>query len=117
ILLDALGLAVAVPLAYLWIIFFLDTSVHLPTGGRALASLGLLGGIAWAARHFWSRWRRLDFTEDQVALAIEGRTPVRMQNRLINAVQLARQTSEVCKTSEVSGLTDAVVRENCNRLR
>jgi len=33
-LLEALGLAVAIPLAYLWAIFLLDNVVHLSSWGR-----------------------------------------------------------------------------------
>lgn len=114
ILFEALGLALAVPLAYLWTVFFLDGRLHLPMMARLLASLGLLAGLAWAARHLWSRWRSLDLGQDQVALAIEGRTPTPVHNRLINAVQLARRT----QSSEVYSrdLSEAVIRENHQRL-
>jgi hypothetical protein len=35
IALEALGLAVSAPLAYLWLIFFLDTRLHLSLAGTA----------------------------------------------------------------------------------
>src|SRR4051794_24870413 len=75
ILLEAFGVAVAAPLGYLWLVFLLDNQLPLPLFGRVLASLGLLLGVGWAVVHFVHRWRTLHFTEDQVALAIERRTP------------------------------------------
>jgi hypothetical protein len=105
VVLEATALAVSVPLAYLWLVLFLDTRVHLSLAGRVLACLGLIAGIAFVARHVVQRWRSLRITEDEVALAIERRTPGGVQNRLINAVQLARGGS--------SDMSDAVVAENC----
>src|SRR5262245_14567385 len=58
ILLEAAGLAVAVPLAYLWLVFLLDQQLHLPTWGRWLASLGFLGLVAWGTMLLVGRWRR-----------------------------------------------------------
>src|SRR5437868_246993 len=90
ILLEAAGLALAAPLAYLWLVFFLDNRVHLPLTGRLVASLGFLIGVGVALGHFARRWRSIHLTEDQVALAIE-RSSGAIENRLINAVQLARE--------------------------
>jgi hypothetical protein len=111
VILEALGLAISAPLAYLWLIFLIDTQVHLPTWGRWLASLTFFAGIvalgAWLVR----RWRQIHLTEDQVALAIERRTMGGVQNRLINAVQIAR---DGCGDIE---LGEAVVEENYRHLQ
>jgi hypothetical protein len=112
IALEALGLGISAPLAYLWLVFYLDNWLHLPVWGRVLASVGFLAGLAWAVRLLLQRWRALRLTEDQVALAIERHTPGAVHNRLINAVQFARATN-----GDRHVLTDAVVEENCTRLR
>lgn len=111
ILLEAIGIAVAVPLAYLWMVLLLDGQVHLSLIGRFLASLGLLVGVGWAVSHLWRRWQTVQLTEDQVAIAIEQSTPGGVQNRLINALQLARDADAD------PALSDAVVEENCQRLQ
>ena len=108
IVLEALGLAVAAPLAYLWLVLLVDTQWHLPLAGRGLASLGLLAGLGGAITHLVRRWRSIRLSEDQVALAIERSTPGGVQNRLINAMQLARDEHD---------LSDVVVEENCERLQ
>ena len=105
--LEGLGLTVSAILAYLWIVFWLDNVVHLPRAGRLIASVGLLAGFAVLAVGLLRRWRQLRFTEDQVALAIERRTHGGVQNRLINALQLARSTDG--KSLELSR---AVIEEN-----
>ncbi len=107
ILLEALGLALAAPLAYLWLVFLLDNQVHLPFVGCVLANIGLLAGIGWAGYHLVRRWQSIRLTEDEVALAIERSTPGGVQNRVINALQLSR---------EKHSLSEAVVEENCERL-
>ena len=107
IVLESLGFALAAPLAYLWLVLLVDNQVHLPLFGRVLANLGLLGGIGWAGYHLVRRWRSIRLTEDEVALAIERSTPGGVQNRVINALQLSRETSS---------LSEAVVEENCERL-
>src|SRR5947207_1158533 len=45
-LLEAAGLFVAVPLAYLWATILLDNALHLPAWGRALAAAGLIVAVA-----------------------------------------------------------------------
>lgn len=112
IVLEALGLALAAPLAYLWLVFFLDNRLHLPVLGRLLAGLGFLAGVGWSVTHLVRRWRGLQLSEDQVALAIERRTPGKVHNRLINAVQLARAAGGLRPD-----LSDAVVRENWEHLQ
>src|SRR5437868_1728905 len=62
ILLEALGLAVAAPLGYLWLVFFLDNQLHLPLFGRLLASLGLIVGIGLAVTHLIRLWRSIHLT-------------------------------------------------------
>lgn len=109
ILLEALGLAVAVPLAFLWLVFLVDNLVHLPAWARWMALLVFLAGVAWLVRSLALRWGRSLFSEDEVALAMERRTPGGVQNRLINALQLARDADD--------DVHRAVVEENLDRLR
>src|SRR4051812_15598849 len=71
LLLEGLGLIIAAPLAYLWLVFFLDNQLHLPMAGRLLASLGFVGGLGWIITQLVQRWHRLHLSEDQVALAME----------------------------------------------
>lgn len=89
---EAFGLAVGVPLAYLWLVFLLDNLLHLPAWARVLANLVFLTTTAALVLALVRRWRRLRFTEDQVALAMERHTPGGVQNRLINALQISRET-------------------------
>jgi hypothetical protein len=108
---EALGLAVAAPVAYLLLCFLIDNQWHLPVWGRVLANLGFIaGGVAIFVR-IVRRWRALELTEDQVALAIEGRTAGGVQNRLINAVQIARTGK-----SAAPELAHAVIQENYEAL-
>jgi len=109
--LEALGLAVAAPLAYLLLCFLVDNQWHLPVWGRVLANLGFLGGVIAVFVRIVGRWRALELTEDQVALAMEGRTAGRVHNRLINAVQIARAGG-----SASPELTHAVIQENYGAL-
>lgn len=111
ILLEALGLAVAVPLAYLWMVFILDNLVHLPGWGRFLASVTFISGVSFLIYRLAARFRQQRLSEDQVALAMEQRTPGGVQNRLINALQLARDSRGPAQLSE------AVVEENYERLK
>lgn len=112
VMLEALGLAVAAPLTYLWLVFFLDVQFHLSAVGRWLASLTFLACVAAVATWLRRRWRDIHLTEDQVALAIERRTPGGVQNRLINAVQIAR---DGCGAD--IELSEAVVEENYRHLQ
>jgi hypothetical protein len=112
IALEAVSLAVAAPLAYLWLVFFLDNQMHLPVAGRVLASAGFLAGVAWAGWLLARRWRSLRLSEDEVALAIERHTPGQVHNRLINAVQIARDPTPARRQ-----LSEAVVQENYERLQ
>ncbi|MCE9605989.1 MAG: hypothetical protein K8U03_13925 [Planctomycetia bacterium] len=106
-LLEGFGFAVSILLAYLLVVVWLDDTFHLPRLGRILAGSGLLIGLAVIAVGLVRRRRRLRMSEDQVALAIERRTQGGLQNRLINALQLARTTD--ASSLEISR---AVIEEN-----
>lgn len=105
--LEAAGLALSAPLAYLWSAFLLDNAIHLPVWGRLLAALGLVALVLVLGVRLVRRMRDLRLSEDEVALAIERQTPGGVQNRLINALQLARGAG-----IGGDGLAPAVVREN-----
>ncbi len=90
IVLEAAGLLVAAPLAYLWLILLADNVLHLPVWGRLLANVMFITVVATLAHRLVRRWRRASFTEDQVALAMERRTAGNVANQLINSIQLAR---------------------------
>lgn len=110
ILLETIAWLIAAPLGYLWVVFLLDNILHLPVIGRVLAiaffSLILIGFLA----HCLRQWRQARFTDDQVALAIERRTAVPMENRLINLIQLSRDTGS-------QPLSQAAVAENYRHLQ
>ena len=109
---EVLGLLVSAVLGCLWTVFLIDNLFYLPVIGRLLASLTLLGVVCgllvWTAR----RWRRLGLSTDQVALAMEGNTPGGVQNRLINALQLARDNPQ-----STADCNEAVILENWNKLQ
>ena len=76
ILLEAASLAIAQPLAYLWLVFMLDNHLHLPVWGRWAAILLFLGGVAWLCRRLVHDWMRTHFTDEH------GRgTLVRLRSR------------------------------------
>ncbi|MEO6054144.1 MAG: hypothetical protein ABIP97_09045 [Chthoniobacterales bacterium] len=108
IILEALGVTIAVPTGYFLLAVLLDNVVHLPVWGRLTISAvffaTLIGFVTWLAR----QWRQARFTEDQVALAMEKQTPG-VQNRLINALQISRQ--------EATDLNQEVVYDNYQRLK
>lgn len=108
-ILETAGLAAAVPMAYLWVVFGIDSAVHLPIWGRTAAAVLFVSAIYWMVRRLARAWREASFTEDQVALAIERRSPDRLDNRLINSLQIARGEG-------ADGLGDAVVEENYRHL-
>src|SRR5207244_428273 len=89
LLLEGIGLGVSLPLAYLWLFILVDNQLHLPIWARLVACLGLLAGIGVLAYRLFQRSRLLRLSEDQVALAIEKQTVGGIDNRLINALQLA----------------------------
>ncbi len=112
VILEAMGLAIAAPLAYLWMILVLDTVLHLSMGGRFLASLVFLAAVIWQTRRFLISWRQTNFSDEQVALAIERNTLGGLENRMINSVQLAARQTGVPGAARL-----AVVRENYQRLK
>lgn len=106
-LLEGVGFAVSVVLAYLLVAVWLDDTLHLSRAGRAVAGAGLLIGLGTIFVGLIRRRRRLRMSEDQVALAIERRTHGGLQNRLINALQLARTTD-----AGALEISRAVIEEN-----
>lgn len=112
LLLEAIGLAVSAPLSYLWLVFLLDNLLHLPVWGRFLGSAGFVVCLVWLGVKLVRRWRQVHFTEDRVALAMERRTPGGVQNRLINAIQLARDAR-----ANQREFSEAAVLENCEHLQ
>jgi hypothetical protein len=107
LLLEGVGLGVSLPLAYLGMFILIDNQFHLPVWGRLLACLGLFAGVAALAHRLYQKSRQLRLTEDHVALAIEQHTAGGIDNRLINALQLARGSA--IGTAE---LNEAAVQEN-----
>ena len=105
------GLFMALPLLFLWFIFRVDNLAHLPVWARAAANVCFIAGVAWFLFRLFRVWRTSRFTHDQVALAIEQRALGRLQNRLINAIQLSRKGSLTRPSA-----ADAVVRDNCRIL-
>lgn len=107
LLLEGIGLGVALPLGYLFLFILLDNQFHLPVWGRALACLGFLGVVGGLAYRLYQKSRTLTLSEDQVALAIERQTAGGIDNRLINSLQIARGDN-----LGASELGEAVVHEN-----
>jgi len=111
VLAQSAALLVAIPLIYFWTLLLMDSFVHFHRGMRTAIGLGLLLIVFAVGRMQWRRWRALRLTEDEVALAIERRTGKEIDNRLINAVQLARESDDP------KAIENAVVRQNCQELR
>ncbi|MEO6848943.1 MAG: hypothetical protein ABI443_14445 [Chthoniobacterales bacterium] len=112
IIFEALGLAIAIPLGYFLLVVLLDNVVHLPTWGRITACIIFLGAVAGFGAYLMRQWWQARFTEDQVALAMEKGTPGGVQNRLINAIQIAREGN-----ATNSALNQALIQENYQRLK
>jgi hypothetical protein len=111
IILEALGLTIAVPLGYFLLMLVVDNMIHLPSIGRYLACLLFFGAVGWFGWWLSRQWRQARFTEDQVALAIEKQSGG-VENRLINAIQIAREAG-----SKNPELKNAVIQENYQRLK
>lgn len=111
-LLEGIGLAIAAPLGFLWLVFLVDNVLHLSMPGRIVALLVFLAVTGWLATRLVNRWRQLKLTEDQVALAIERRTAGGVDNRLINAIQIARENKGETKHQ----FEHALIQENYHRL-
>lgn len=117
ILLEAMGIAIAAPLAYLWLVFIIDNVFHLPVLGRLVAILIFFGVLGFLARRLWRDWKQTQLTDDEVALAIERHTPGGLQNRLINAIQVSRQPEDAAHASESDlAARQAMLRENYHHL-
>lgn len=110
ILLQTVAWLIAAPLAYLWLVFFLDNILHLSVIGRVLAIALFFIVLMGFLIHCFRQWRQARFSDDQVALAIERRTAVPMENRLINLIQLARDTGS-------QPLSQAAIDENYRHLQ
>lgn len=106
---EAFSFSAATLLAALWLVFLLDNALHFNMTLRMIVC-GLFGlGVLVGLVRVLNRWRRSRFSEDQVALAIEGGAANHLENRLINALQLARQT-------DPDAITTAVIEDNCRHL-
>ncbi len=114
IIMEAVGLAIALPLAWLWIVFALDNMLHLPLWSRLIAVLLFVAVVVRVAWRMTDRFRQARFTEDQVALAIEREHAGGMENRLINTVQIPRGEAT---DNESIDFAAALLRENYNLLR
>ncbi len=68
VLLQALGVTIAVPLAFLWVMLWLDNMLHLPMWGRFLGFAGFIGLLGFLIVRLVQQMRQLRLTEDQVAL-------------------------------------------------
>lgn len=112
VLIESLAISLAAVLAYLWLVFLLDNTVHLSMWGRVTANLIFCFGCGWLIVRQYRKWRRAQLTEDGVALTIEQRTVGGVENRLINAIQLARETAD-----SGSHMSQAVVEENYRALK
>lgn len=110
-LLEGAGLAISGVVAYFLAVILLDNFARLPVAGRWLAAFGFVAAWAWFGRLAYRRWRHRHASEDEVALAIEGRTVGGFQNRLINTLQIGR-TAE----SAAAEIRDALVQENWRHL-
>src|SRR5258708_7016060 len=74
-LLEGAGLAIAGVVAYFRAAVLLDNFARLPVAGRWLAAAGFVAAWVWFGRLALQRWRKRHATDDEIALAIEGRTP------------------------------------------
>ncbi|MEO8205783.1 MAG: hypothetical protein ABI615_06345 [Chthoniobacterales bacterium] len=111
IILEALSVAIAVPTGYFLLAVLLDNSIHLPVWGRiSICGVFFMTLIGFAIR-LCRQWGQARFTEDQVALAMEKQTPG-VENRLINALQIARQGAQ-----GNAALNQEVIYDNYQRLK
>lgn len=110
-LLEGGGLAIAGIVAYFLAVVLLDNFTRFPVAGRWLAAAGFVAACVWCGRLAYTRWRKRHATEDEIALAIEARSPGGFQNRLINTLQIGRVAAE-----DSTDLRDALVAENWRHL-
>src|SRR5579871_4659936 len=111
-LLEGVGLAVAGVVAYFLVVVLLDNFARLPVSGRWLAAAGWVAAWVWFGRLALRRWRKRHATEDEVALAIEGRTAGGFENRLINTLQIGRLAPVGAAEGSATDFRDALVQEN-----
>lgn len=109
--LDLFGRVVALLVGVVLTAVIVDDRFHLAVAGRVAAWGVVVAAFGASLRLVARRWQTVRTTEDQIALAIEGRIPGGLQNRLINAVQLARQAGAD------EALRIAAVTENVEALR
>ncbi len=112
IVVQAVASAIVMLLAYLLFVLWLDNVVHLPVWGRFLASAIFYLTAIYIGYFLWQRRRQVRLTLDQVALAIERRSKGKLQNRLVNALQLAQRND-----SPEPQMAHAVVEENYRQLQ
>src|SRR3972149_5845789 len=58
IVIETMAWLIAIPLGYLWLVFFLDNTVHLPVIGRILASAMFFLGLAGLLIRCLRQWRQ-----------------------------------------------------------
>jgi hypothetical protein len=110
-LFELVGSLLAAVVAYSLVVVLFDSRFQLAWWLRLAANIGLVTLLAVMASRLVRRLRSLRLTEDQVALAIERVTPGGLQNKLINALQLARDGGHAPEE-----LVRAVVGDNCEQL-
>ncbi len=110
-LLEALGWTLSALWAYFLVAILVDSLAHLPMWGRVATAGGLCAVLFRFGRGLARRWQERHATEDEVALAMERRFSGRIQNRLINTLQLSREAAQGNST-----WAPALVQENCRQL-
>lgn len=110
-LLEGAGLAISGVVAYFLAVILLDNFARLPVAGRWLAAFGFVAAWTWFGRLAYRRWRNRHASEDEVALAMEGRRTGGFQNRLINTLQIGREPQ-----SAAADIREALVQENWRHL-
>ncbi|MDA0833488.1 MAG: hypothetical protein O2955_02030 [Planctomycetota bacterium] len=110
-LLEAVGWTLSGLLGYFLIAVLIDNVAHLPILGRFALTIGLILMIGWLGRHLVARLLQRPVTEDEIALAIERRTHGVVENRLINALQIGRESAQ-----GQYALAPALIQENCRHL-
>ncbi|MCC7418809.1 MAG: hypothetical protein IT428_00875 [Planctomycetaceae bacterium] len=106
--LQTVGMAIAVALGTFLLAVILDHFTRLPMIGRVVVSAGVLAAFAYCGKLLWERWQVGLPSIDEIALAIEQRTPGGIENRLINALQIGRTAP--------AGAGAALVQENWQHL-
>ena len=105
VLLQTISIEIAIPLAYLWIMLWLDTQFHFGISGRIAAFLFFIILVISLTHRSLKQWKKIHFSLDEIALSIERHSPDKLENRIINTVQLAREQLD-------PALVEAVINEN-----